>query len=82
LAPFVFVNYFSNETHFIEGNMYVPSNCKAYDEEKTQRKHCKVCYGKGKRKDSVYYCPQCPGNPGLWNHVLDNFFSESKYFSS
>lgn len=32
---------------------------------KAKRKRCKVCYSKNIRKDTSYYCPACPGSPGL-----------------
>jgi len=28
-------------------------------------KRCKICYDKGIRKDIIYYCEQCNGEPGL-----------------
>ena len=28
-------------------------------------KRCHTCFDKGDRKESRYYCPQCPGMPGL-----------------
>ena len=28
-------------------------------------KRCRVCYSRGKRKESRYYCPLCPSQPGL-----------------
>ena len=28
-------------------------------------KRCRVCYSLGKRKESRYYCPACPSQPGL-----------------
>ncbi|CAJ0916379.1 unnamed protein product [Ranitomeya imitator] len=29
------------------------------------QKRCRVCYSRGIRKDSRYYCPDCPSKPGL-----------------
>ncbi|XP_053577439.1 zinc finger protein 420 isoform X2 [Bombina bombina] len=33
--------------------------------KKSPQKKCRVCYKKGVRKDSSYYCPSCPSLPGL-----------------
>ncbi|XP_046663005.1 piggyBac transposable element-derived protein 4-like [Homalodisca vitripennis] len=32
---------------------------------RTLRKKCCLCLRKGKRKDTVFYCTKCPGQPGL-----------------
>lgn len=28
-------------------------------------KRCRMCHKEGRRKESRYMCPDCPGNPGL-----------------
>nr|CAI5824566.1 unnamed protein product [Callosobruchus analis] len=34
---------------------------------KAKRRRCKYCWEVTKiRKDTVYFCPQCPSGPGLW----------------
>lgn len=53
--------------HFI--HILPPTQAKA----NTQRR-CKVCSAKGLgRRDTRYYCPQCPSNPGL---CFENCFEE------
>ncbi|CAH2319774.1 Hypothetical predicted protein [Pelobates cultripes] len=37
-----------------------PTPCK-----KSPQRKCRVCYKKGVRKDSSYYCPSCPSLPAL-----------------
>jgi len=38
------------------------------------RKRCKFCYSKGeKRVTTIFYCPQCDGEPGL---CLENCFEK------
>lgn len=45
---------------------HLPEYCPVGENGKAKRRRCTVCWCEGKkRKDSVYYCPQCPGGPGL-----------------
>ena len=36
-----------------------PTQCKR------PKKGCKVCYKRGQRRDTRFYCPKCPSQPGL-----------------
>ncbi|CAL1534582.1 unnamed protein product, partial [Lymnaea stagnalis] len=47
-----------NEPHFIH-------QLPATDQKANPHKRCRVCYKKGSRFESRYYCPKCPGQPGL-----------------
>uniref|UniRef100_A0A8C5M180 PiggyBac transposable element-derived protein domain-containing protein n=1 Tax=Leptobrachium leishanense TaxID=445787 RepID=A0A8C5M180_9ANUR len=29
------------------------------------QKRCRVCFKRGQRRDTIFYCPECPGQPGL-----------------
>uniref|UniRef100_A0A8C5MX79 PiggyBac transposable element-derived protein domain-containing protein n=1 Tax=Leptobrachium leishanense TaxID=445787 RepID=A0A8C5MX79_9ANUR len=29
------------------------------------QKRCRVCFKSGQRRDTIFYCPECPGQPGL-----------------
>lgn len=44
---------------------HLPEYCPKGENGKAKRRRCCVCWGNGQRKDSVYYCPQCPGGPGV-----------------
>lgn len=46
------------ERHFV-------SPVPAMASKRKPQKRCRVCYKKGVRKDSCYFCPNCPSNPGL-----------------
>lgn len=43
------------------------------DSGRAKRKRCKMCYSKNIRKDTPYFCPDCPDSPGL---CLENCFQE------
>lgn len=45
---------------------HLPEYCPKGENGKTKRRRCSVCWNDDqKRKDSIFYCPQCPGGPGL-----------------
>ncbi|CAH2004308.1 unnamed protein product [Acanthoscelides obtectus] len=44
---------------------HLPEYCPKGENGKAKRRRCNVCWSNGQRKDSVYYCPQCPGGPGF-----------------
>lgn len=45
---------------------HLPEYCPKGENGKAKRRRCQVCWTNGKvRKDSVYYCSQCPQGPGL-----------------
>ena len=46
------------ERHFMEP---IPPT----EHKEKPQKRCRVCFKKGKRKDSRYHCPRCPSKPGL-----------------
>lgn len=49
-------------------DMHVPDEVEKVDTGKrkvAKRKRCKQCYKNGIRKDSNYFCPDCPDKPGL-----------------
>lgn len=43
------------------------------EDGRTKRKRCKLCFSKKIRKDTPYFCPDCPGSPGL---CLETCFPE------
>ncbi|XP_053316411.1 piggyBac transposable element-derived protein 4-like [Spea bombifrons] len=45
-------------THFI---FKIPPTAK----KQNPQKRCRVCYSRGQRKDTTFYCPDCPGKPAL-----------------
>ncbi|XP_069496512.1 piggyBac transposable element-derived protein 4-like [Ambystoma mexicanum] len=47
-----------NERHFGEYNPPTPNQTQPY-------RRCKVCTKQGKRRDTRFYCPQCPSKPAL-----------------
>lgn len=45
---------------------HLPEYCPKDNQGNAKRRRCKYCYQTKKiRKDSVYFCPQCPKEPGL-----------------
>ena len=34
-------------------------------DKRNKRKRCRICHRRGFRKNTSFYCPSCPGNPGL-----------------
>ncbi|XP_072393852.1 uncharacterized protein [Diabrotica undecimpunctata] len=45
---------------------HLPHYCAKRPDGKRKRKLCKYCWDLTKtRKESMYYCPECPGQPGL-----------------
>lgn len=51
---------------------HLPQYCPKGLNNKTKRRRCKYCWDTSKiRKDSIFYCPQCPNEPGL---CLENCF--------
>ncbi|KAK7505006.1 hypothetical protein BaRGS_00003576 [Batillaria attramentaria] len=42
--------------------------------KRNPQKRCRVCQEKGVRRDSRYYCPACPGQPGFCR-ITDCFMS-------
>lgn len=45
---------------------HLPEYCPKGENGKAKRRRCNVCWNRDrKRKESVYYCPQCPKAPGL-----------------
>lgn len=56
----------TNETQIrLTGRHYV-KNIPSTENKQYPMKRCRVCYHKGiKRKETRFYCPQCPSHPGL-----------------
>lgn len=45
---------------------HIPKYCTKDDKGKAKRRRCKYCWDTRKiRRDSVYFCPACPNEPGL-----------------
>lgn len=45
---------------------HLPEYCPKDDKGNAKRRRCKYCWQTNKtRKDSTYFCPQCPNEPGL-----------------
>jgi hypothetical protein len=45
---------------------HLPIFCPKDDLGKTKRKRCKYCWTiSHERKDSIFYCPECPDQPGF-----------------
>ena len=44
-------------------------------------KRCRVCYSRGKRKESRYYCPLCPSQPGLCPKECFDLYHSNTFFN-
>ncbi|XP_014259734.1 piggyBac transposable element-derived protein 4-like [Cimex lectularius] len=55
-------------TRFLGSAHHLPTRHSVNERGKALRKRCKLCYSQGRRKDTTYYCSQCPDTPALCLH--------------